>query len=209
MDFRVKLIPLVIGAVLFVVGWQEWSLAKKARGQPQVMPASQLAANGPGPNAHIELTHFDVAGDSLVYQAKQKRFGGGEGDWQKVWVPVIPMDGGPMGMMGMPNAAGPIRIILTTRKAKDINQLNALLQSKADPMVGVRMRGLVVNEIERLGGEEKRLLSEAYPSIDFAHCYIFEIDRKPKGAGDVLGFMGGGGMLALAGIAWLVAGAKA
>ena len=42
-----------------------------------------------------------------------------------------------------------------------------------------KFAGLIINEIESLGKEEKKLLSKSYPGIDFSQVYIIEHNRSP------------------------------
>ena len=70
------------------------------------------------------------------------------------------------------------------------------------------VQGMVVNEIESLDSEEKRILSESYPGIDFDRCTIFEHGRKPKGMGMIAAYIGGGGLLALLGLFWTFGGMR-
>ena len=133
----------------------------------------------------------------------QKGAGGAiVGRWKKAWIPAVaqgfPGFGGPMGMPGGAVMGGDIRIILKTTNAGNEAELR-------DQVTRPTVQGLVVNEIERMSGEEKKLLTESYPGVDFTRCWILELGREPSGVSKVLAFMGGGGMLALAGAAWLAA----
>jgi hypothetical protein len=195
MDFRVKLLPLIIGGVLFFIGWQEWRLGTKAKAQPQTITAADLAARGPGANAHIVLTNFAPTGNYVAY-GKKGPGGNMIGRWQRAMIPAVPIAGNPFGMPGGMLLGNDIRIVLKTTKAGDEGELTAIVTRPT-------LQGVVVNEIEGIGGEEKKLFEQSYPGVDFNRCWILEIDREPAGVGKVLGFMGGGGMLALAGAAWM------
>ena len=70
------------------------------------------------------------------------------------------------------------------------------------------LTGMVINEIDGLGSEERKLLESSYPGVDFKQVLIFEPGRKPMSTGAVYGMLGGGILLILAGIAWLVKGKK-
>ena len=65
------------------------------------------------------------------------------------------------------------------------------------------MQGLVVNRIEELGSEEKDLLRQDYPGLDFNKCLILEEGRQPSEFGAVF-LMGGGGLALLLGGGWLL-----
>ena len=199
---RLKLVPLILGAVLFFVGWQEWRLGTKAKTQPQTISATDLGARRPGSNAHIILTNFAPSDGAYVYMGQKGGGGAVVGRWQKAWVPAVaqgmPIFGGPMGMPGGPVVGGDIRIIIKTTKAGDENELRNIVNQPT-------LQGLVVNEVERMSGQEKQLLTDSYPGVDFNRCWIVEVGRQPAGVSKVLLFMGGGGMMALAGAALMAA----
>ncbi len=204
---RLKIAMIVIGGVIGFLGFQEWQLRTVAKDQAQSITASQLAARGPGNNAHIILTDFFPSPGACVYESKRQG-----GPWTKVWVPIVAMDSSYVQelLRKFPNGNvnGPVptptdvRIILKTTKAKDEHELASLFEREG------QLHGMVINKIESLGSDEKRLLSESYPGIDISRCYIVDHDRSPAGTGKVLGLLGGGGFLVLGGVAWLVAGRK-
>jgi hypothetical protein len=61
-----------------------------------------------------------------------------------------------------------------------------------------KITGLVINTIESIGSEEKKLLQEGFGNIDFSKVLILEQGRKPTSAIASLGMMGGGALLVLA-----------
>lgn len=209
---RLKLAAIVIGVVLVVFGVREWQLKTVAKDTPQSISAEDLEAKGPGDNAHIVLTDFLMCPQGYVYEYKQRRGGGGDQTWTKVWVPVVPL-GGPyhtqiLSMLG-PNGEvrgelpRPQNIKILVKSTKARNEADIEAMANADTL-----DGLVINKIESLGGDEKQKLAESYPGIDFSKCWIIEADRKPWGVAQVLGMMGGGGALTLAGLAWIAAGRR-
>ena len=66
-----------------------------------------------------------------------------------------------------------------------------------------KMQALVVNRIEQLGPEEKNLLGQDYPGLDFNKCLILEEGRLPSDFGKVF-LMGAGGAALLLGGGWLL-----
>ncbi|MBY0310437.1 MAG: hypothetical protein K2W85_00050 [Phycisphaerales bacterium] len=194
------LVPLVLGSVLFFIGLQDWRLAVKAKDQPQQISAAQLELAGPGDNAHIVLNRVVLCEWSFVYEASRRA---SHQDWRWVWVPAVSLDS-PYAhqLQSLPPGVEPppppsVRIIIKSSKAKSEADVHQLAMNDT-------LEGMVVNEIESLGSEEKKLLSESYPGIDFSRCWIVQVDRRPVGSGQVLGFMGGGGMLALLGLSLLI-----
>lgn len=200
MLFRLLVGVMVIGGVLFFVGFQDWRLATKAHGTPQAISAAQLEGNGPGPNAHIRMSDFLMCEWSYVYETSSRS---ANSPWKTVWVPVVPLDSPyAHSLSQLPPGAEPptppnIRIIVKSKKCKTENEVHQIASLDS-------LDGMVINEIESLGGEEKKILSDSYPGIDFSRCYIVEADRKPAGADRVIGMMGGGGTLLLLGAAFLV-----
>ena len=67
------------------------------------------------------------------------------------------------------------------------------------------IQGLIVNEIESLGGEELKILQTSYPGIDFSEVYLLEHNRKLSGSGATYGSLGGGAVLLLIGLGGLIA----
>ena len=57
------------------------------------------------------------------------------------------------------------------------------------------IKGLVINEIESLGSEEKRLIESGFGEIDFSKILILEQGRKPTSTALSLAMMGGGALL--------------
>jgi hypothetical protein len=200
MHLRIVLVILVLGGVVFFVGFNEWRLATKAHAVPQRISAADLEAHGPGNNAHIVLSNFLVCEGAFVYETEKT---GGKEHWKRVWVPAVPSDSAYAQQVAQA-MQGPI---VHQPPPPDVR---IILKSKADSEQTVQIlarsatiQGLVVNEIESLGRDEKKILSENYPGVDFSRCWILEVDKKPAGAGQVIGMMGGGGTVALLGLALL------
>ena len=198
MRFRLILVPIVVGAVLFFFGFQDWRLALKAKVRPQSISAAQLEANGPGDNAHVNLTGVVLCEWSFVYEASKR---GGKENWRWVWVPAVAQNSAyARNLLAMPPGMEPpppdqVRIIIKSNKARSEEDVHELAMNRS-------IHGMVINEIESLGGEEKKLLSQSYPGIDFSRCWIVQVNRAPAGSGQVMGMMGGGGMLVLLGLSW-------
>ena len=184
--FRIKLVVIIGGIALFVFGAFEWQLKMVAKETPQTIPAAQLAANGPGDNANVRVTNFYICAENFVYEEDEKTH-----DWSKVWVPLVPA--------GQSPDMGNVRIIVQDKICRsefDVAGMNG----------APSINGLIVNRISSLGKEERNLLSETYPGTDFSTCYILDRDRQPMSSAGVLGMMGGGGFVALLGLAWMVQG---
>lgn len=202
---RIKFLVVIGGIALFVYGVQEMRLASAASKDPQTLSCAELAAKGPGDNAHVVLTDFLLCDQAFIYETKSKSK---SSEWKRVWVPLVPRDGDYVRkILAMANPDGPlppptdIRVLLKTSRVKDARELDPLGSSKS-------LTGLITNKIDSLGTKERKMLEESYPGIDFTKCYILDHDRKPASSGQIAGALGGGALLVLAGGAWLLAGRR-
>ena len=181
---RGKLILTAFGIGIFIYGTTEWQLKTVAKESPQTISAAALAANGPGNNANVRVTNFYVCTEDFVIEKRRR-----SDRWSKVWVPVVPA--------GQSPDMGNIRIIVQDDDCEDEMDVAAMNGSGT-------LDGLIINKISGLGAEERRLLAKRYPGTDFNACYILDRGRRPIASAAVLGLMGGGGFVALLGVAWIV-----
>ncbi len=182
---RLGVAGLVLGGMLLFVGFHEWQLGSAASAQPEDLTLQQLIARGPQGNPNVRLRDF-MLGDNFAY------FTDDTGTyWKRVLVPAVPPT------MGEQSAHVLIpKVIVKTTHVANENQLDAL-------HARTQLEGLVVNRIESLGKDERDLLIQDYPGIDFERCIIFEVGRKPSdgtmiflmGAGGLALLLGGGGLL--------------
>jgi hypothetical protein len=197
---RLKLVILGVGAMLAWMGFEEFKLGRVASSEPQLITVAELESHGPGDNAHVELADFLLSEQAFVYESRE-----GSSTWTKIWIPALPLGGehhqqllllvDNQGMFTTDDLPLPksIGVIVKSSKIKNEKQLETL--AAADTLTG-----LIVNEIDSLGSEERRLLAQSYPGIDLGNVYILEHGRKPAGAGKIFGFMGSGALLVLIGL---------
>ncbi len=182
---RLGIAGLVLGGMLLFVGFHEWQLGSAASAQPEDLTLQQLIARGPQGNPNVRLRDF-MLGDNFAY------FTDDTGTyWKRVLVPAVPPT------MGEQSAHVLIpKVIVKTTHVANEDQLDAL-------HARTQLEGLVVNRIESLGKDERDLLIQDYPGIDFERCIIFEEGRKPSdgtmiflmGCGGLALLLGGGGLL--------------
>ena len=203
----VKLLMIVCGLILLVFGVQEYRLASESSQTPQKITCAELAANGPGKNAYITLTNARLCGESFVYKTDPR---GIVNEWKQVWIPAVPPNIRLVDSLAnlvkelrgeTPPKPKDIHVLIKTSHVKDEKALRALAGQG-------EITGLVTNKIESLGSKEKEILEQNYPGIDFDRCYVIEHDRKPQDILKVAAMIGGGGLMALAGVAWAVAGLR-
>lgn len=208
---RIKLAMLIGGIVLAYFGIQEWRLASAAKAEPQTMTCSELEAKGPGDNAHVSLTKFFLCQQSFVYEAKKNN----ESHWNKVYVPAVPLDSPYMKTVAemleqnpkLQNLPPPpeIKVLVKSSHVSNHQELENLA------MLGIQgpaLNGLVTNKIESIGSEEKKILEQNYPGIDFTKCYLIDHDRKPVQTGALFGMIGGGALLTVIGGGWMLGGMR-
>jgi hypothetical protein len=201
---RLKLVVLGVGAFLAWSGYQEWKLGSNASETPHVIACAELEASGPGDNVHVVLSDFLLSEQAFVYEARENST-----RWDKVWIPAVPLGGeyhqqllrfvDDEGMFVTDDLPLPksFRIIVKSPRIHTEQELAAVADADT-------LQGLIVNEVESLGSEERRLLAESYPGIDLDNVYILEHGRQPSSKGKSFGFLGSGALLLMFGVASFV-----
>lgn len=195
--FRVVLIILAIGGGTFYAGYQEYTMSGVSKPEPQTISAKQLEADGPGDNANVVISDFYLL-DNFVYEGKDEQ------NWDKIWIPVVDLNGEYIQVLAAhmdedgtytsnPPPPEDLRIILRSSKIKNQNQLMQVHD-------GDLLAGLVINDIESLGAEEKGILRQSYPNVDLDACWILDHERKPSSPVKTYALMGGGILALLMGL---------
>jgi hypothetical protein len=193
---RFLLILLIAGAVIGYHGFNEFRLARAASATPKTITCADLEQSGPGENVNIRLTDMLLCSHSVIYKSRKTG-----GEWQTIWLPAVALDGPyvervrEMLINRVEHIPPPtnVRVIVKTGKVRNEHELEQLLDED-------ELEGMVVNSVESLGSEERKLLAEGYPGIDFSKCWIVEVGRQPKSVPAAMGIMGGGGALMLLGL---------
>ena len=193
---RLVLVMGIGGCALIWFGIEEPKLSSIARAEATPITCAELVANGPGDNAHVLLGDFLFVQPHYVYEE-------GKRGWEKAWLPAVPLGGehhqevqriieeeGEDAEFPLPRKIGLIVKLTDAKNEDDVTRIG-----DQDTI-----QGLIVNDIESLGSEEKAILGGSYPGINFATCWILEVGRRPKGTGEIVGFFVGGiGLIGLAG----------
>lgn len=201
---RFKFVLLILGAVLAYFGYQEMVLAGVAKPEPQEISCKDLIANGYGDNAHVRISDFWLCDFAYVYEEKG-------GDWENVWVPVMSLEDDyyktllatAAGGIVPENYPNPENISMVFKSSHIRSDAHLTTVGEADTL-----QGMIVNDVESLGSEERKILVDSYPKADFDKVLILEHRRKPSGSGAVFGMLGGGVALILLGGGLLVAGMR-
>ncbi len=197
---RFKLLLIGLGIFLGFRGYEEVKLKGIASSDAQEISCADLVGNGPGENAHVVISDFMMLQQAYVYE-------GEENDMETVWIPAVPLNG-PYHIklkayldsmegqeINSANLPMPQNINLVVKSSDMNNDAKFSAVAEADTI-----QGMVINEIEKLSGDELKIMRESYPGIDFSQVYILEHNRKPSGAGKMIGFFGGGALLSLVGL---------
>jgi hypothetical protein len=189
---RLPIILIVIGLGLAIWGGKEALLASGATDTPQNITCADLAANGPGTNAHVRVTNFKSMSNFVFRKSAT-------GDWQTAWLPIIPPSAvkPPNGRRLRPGSK------IIPKDFVDSSNIHVLIKthtvrSQADvdgAMKRDEVEGLVINKIEKLTDNERELFQNAYPQMDSDNVYIVEDGRMPAGGTGMLGLIGGGVLL--------------
>ncbi len=188
---RFKLLLFVAGVALLYVGYNEWRLASGAGDAPVRMTCAQLEASGPGANPYVSIGNFVLMQDAFVckYRPSDPKY------FVTCWLPAVAAGNAttqpamrlPSGANGSPAAirGRDIRVLVKSTQAHNTAEVAALSDRP-------RLEGVVVNRIESLTAEEKDLLAQSYPGLNFDKCWILEEGRKPLGTWRPMLFMVGG-----------------
>lgn len=206
MQFKI-IVLIVAGGVLLYIGLREFRMMQAAAAEPQTISCAELEKNGPGDNSHVIMEDFILLEQAFVYAAET-----GSNTWTQLYIPALPIGGAyHLQILSMRDENGQlpentpipenIGIIVKSEHISGEDELATLAESDT-------LQGLVINTIKSLGSEEKRLLEQSYPGIDFEACWIIEHKRQPPGMGKVAALAGGGIALLFAGLGGLFLGRK-
>jgi hypothetical protein len=181
---RLGLFALIAGGFLCFFGYKESTLGSGMTKDPEEMTLAQLIQRGPEGNPHVKIRDFSL-GSNFVYEEKS-------GKWNMVYIPASPRPAQvPPGVPVDPT--GPVQAIIMTGKVNNETELVTLALEPG-------LTGLVVNRIKSLNKEQKKLLSEKYPTTDFDKCIIFNHGRTVIAPWVSMGMMVGGALLGALGI---------
>jgi len=217
-------IAALIGITLLTMGILGFVNMPPAKATAQTISLKDLAANGPGDNFHVEITHLLVT-QSFADQIVGKK--------KVVWVPLVEPDGEYVQMiqkLSMENhelvASGKlpppknIRILLKSDRIEDDPadpdpnaQLESLLGGGEGPLtksnLGIKrfFTGMIINDIDPLTEKDKTFLKKHYPDLNTDTVLVFEYERRPPRATRHIIMIGSGlAAIVLALIVYLIPG---
>ena len=136
--------------------------------------------------------------DAYVYEQKKN-----SQVYKTVWVPLVPIDGAyaakvvdwlDAGSVGSPPPldASEVKVVLKTTHCPD----DAAMQALGDQET---VQGLVINQVESISGDTRKLLQSNFPAMDVANVLILEEGRGPPSLAFAAGMTFGGIALFAAG----------
>ena len=175
MGTRLRIAVVVAGGFGIFWGVKETRLASAASDMATTLTCKQLGDSGAASNAHVVLKDFLLTAN-FVYEEQKERSRG----WNQVWVPAVPIDGEYAkkvaeagGIMTNVPVPRPIHVIITAKNIVNEQDL-ARLGGREE------LEGLVVNVVESIDGDTKKMLEKTYGDIGGAQ--ILEVGRKPTSA---------------------------
>lgn len=181
---RFVFLLVAAGLVLCYLGYQEQQLANKCDVVPQSLSVKDLIANGPGGNCNVSVT--DYAALSTIEIITQKRRGP---DTSEFYTPLIPITEAAL-IANQDESTIPYQLIV---KTDDANSLDIFAEVTS-------LQGLIVNDVESLGGQEANLIRQHLPGSNPKSCYILDLNRQPASTAYTYSMLGGGALLSLLGL---------
>lgn len=199
---RFGLIIAALGGFLGYQGYKEFTLLQKANEEPSEVALVDIEADGELENYHVKIgTHWGVV-DELIYQYPENN----ESKVDVAYYPIISEE-------HPYNQA--IDVFLAKFENTPAEQIpddayfKVLVKTKAfkstsdfpDHWIqGTEIQGLMINAVEPLGSEERNLLRQAFPAVNFDEILILEQDREPSSPLVAFGMLGGGVVVVLLGL---------
>jgi hypothetical protein len=197
---RVALLLLVISAVVFYLGYQEYSVSKGATEQPEDVDLAKLEAGEKPAQNHIRIGKHLRLYDELIYVYSSRDKNKSDPSLTDCFYPII-------------SPAHPDLVKLLANDGKDVkddpapiknfavlvktNQFHRLADVPRKDPVQDSLQGMVVNDIKELSAQETKLIKESFPTMDTSKIIILEQGRTPTSHLQSFGMMGGAALVAL------------
>jgi hypothetical protein len=204
-------VTFIIGGACSYWGWREYQVGKDSTPAPVDVDLAKLEAGERITNNHVRIGSHIACYYCNVYSYEKKKYDTKEpGPNQTVtysYYPIISVSAlqelmeplreqyGP-DLEGMPdNATFPLPqkfvVLVKTKRFKTVGALGGLKSFKHEESI----KGLVINKIDTPSYEEKKLIREEFPNLDFDKVLILEEKREPVSVTTAIWFMVGGGMV--------------
>ncbi len=203
--FRVMIVIMVLGGILFYFGYQEYAVGAGAGSQPKRVDLAKIEQGGKLDNTHVQFGEHMRLYYGIVYEYKNTTgiAPSGTDSVTKAYYPVISSEHMfARRMRALLEKHGNIDSI-PEEQLPQIDKFKVLIKSgeydtvgEVDRLPRVResqsIEGLVVTSINSLDSEEESLIRQSFPSVDLDRMIILEKDRKPMSVALSMGMMAGG-----------------
>ena len=221
--FRVKLAAIVLGGVLAFMGFEEFRVSRGASTEPESMDLKGVESGQDVANPHVRIgRHSAVYGGAVYeYEGIESSNGGEPFPGSKVnyaFYPIISSKH-PFNVHwdALAEKYGSYDDVPETEDFPELTTFSVIVKTKRFKTVesipeGIvdenELTGLVINRIDGLDNEDKSLLRQSFPAVDFDELLILEDGRKPSSAWMWMSMLGGGLLVALTGVVLLFAGRR-
>ena len=207
---RLKLAAIVGGLVLAFFGVQEFRVSMGSSAEPLAVELAAIEGGETPAGNHVLIGEHVADYYGCVYEGEE-----GSDRVNHIYYPIISEDNSFFTELaaGIEKHGNPNNI--PEDEYPEINDFSVLVKSKrfktTDSIPGGlasedKVQGLVINLIDSLDAEEKKLIQIDFPTVDLDKVWIIEEGRKPVSMLASLGMIGGGGLLSLLGLGWLALG---
>ena len=147
---------LLLGPGCGYVTWQQYLLHRRGNATPKEIRLEDVARGGPPANVHVRVTDFSP-GPKFVIDNRHEH-------GQNVFIPLFPRGVEPRG--------GHLKVMLKSSKVRNEEGVRSLRGQNS-------ITGVIVNDIDNIGFQQKAELSSLYPFADIdsalllAHDYSF------------------------------------
>ena len=212
---RLILFILLGGGFLCFSGYQKYLVNSKTQETPSTIKLAGLESGGEISNNYLTLDeHWALYGAAVYYtRTKYNKEVKESTTVDYTYYPALSLQHPYMvkltslqerygELSKVPDSEFPqldtIDILIKTKKFKTVGDIPKFIDTKKD------MTGLVINSINSLNNNERRLIKQSFPKINFNKIVIIEEDRKPSSTMTSFAMMGGGVFIILAGLLFAV-----
>jgi hypothetical protein len=202
----VSALVCIFGGIGVYEGWKEGKLAAKSTPDPVAVDLAKIEAGEKPATNYLKIGPHYAYYNGLVYWEESKH---GIKSIKYSYYPIVSpshpdadalkdvtkKNNGTLGSPGtepVPDVKNFVVLVKTShyKSEADLNNLK--------PVVFIDgSQGMVINDIESLKDEEKKLIHDQFPQFDANKILIFELDRKPMSAAtaQLMMFAGIGGLV--------------
>jgi hypothetical protein len=192
------LIWLATSILTIVSGWEETRIAWRCSAQPEDVDVGQLEKGFRPASDYITLGEHIALVDGGVYGYTITK--GHENDAlqdstriDKLYYPVFSTNH-PLAQGEDPAKAAWFKVLVETTRYKTVGQVRAA-QPEGSSLVMGAISGVIINQIDPLNEDERRLLQARFPLLSLDAVTVLEEGRAPKSRAGALGLLVLGALL--------------